>query len=62
MARKTERLQVPIDIGLRQEIERAAKEADSSCAQIMRQALRANGGCAARSSSRSGKERRDEAV
>jgi hypothetical protein len=26
MARKTERLQVPIDIGLRQRIERAAKE------------------------------------
>jgi CRISPR/Cas system-associated exonuclease Cas4 (RecB family) len=41
MAQKTERLQVPIDAGLRHEIERAAKEQDSSCAQVMRSALRA---------------------
>jgi hypothetical protein len=40
MAKKTERLQVPIDLELRREIEKAAKEQDSSCAQIMRTALR----------------------
>jgi hypothetical protein len=40
MAVKSERLQVPIDLELRREIEKAAKEADSSCAQVMRTALR----------------------
>jgi hypothetical protein len=37
---KTERLQVPLDIGLRREIERAAREQDTSLSQIMRTALR----------------------
>jgi hypothetical protein len=33
-------LQVPIDIGLRREIERAAREQDTSLSQVMRTALR----------------------
>jgi hypothetical protein len=41
MTKKTERLQVPIDLELRREIEKAAKEQDSSCAQVMRGVLRA---------------------
>lgn len=40
MATKSERMQVPIDLELRAEIELAAKEQDSSCAQVMRSALR----------------------
>jgi metal-responsive CopG/Arc/MetJ family transcriptional regulator len=40
MARKTERLQVSLDIGLRREIEAAAREQDTSLSQIVRQAIR----------------------